>query len=390
MSALTTSRPSKDSLRVSTLLDVVPLVPDVPLPTAAHSSGKRPPSPPPSSTASDDSRAVSPDSCYSPLPSLTHSSPSSSSSSLHSVPERTNEHLAVLLPKHLWKPDSLASQCDNFFCGVKFSIFDRRHHCRKCGGVFCNACTSRETPLLDASNLSFIHPPRNVPLTSFASPISPITPSRVCDDCWDQVHGTPSTPRTPDLIRPSFSRMLSSPVSMLKSPLSASPTTSHSSSLSSSLATAPAHPLASSDTACLLATAAPIARKTRSLRNTPSTSSLNSNRRITLRAAHLTLPPDLERSYGELDAYPLKRSSVLCKATGGGRWEPKQEPALVGYRPPVPGAKAAYELEIEEQEREEKVRKANPIVRDGAFQYRFTREPEPTMISRTPFTQSTF
>lgn len=55
----------------------------------------------------------------------------------------------------------------------------------------------------------------------------------------------------------------------------------------------------------------------------------------------------------------------MCKATGGGRWEPKQEPALVGYRPPVPGAKAAYELEIEEQEREERARKANPIVRDG-------------------------
>lgn len=31
----------------------------------------------------------------------------------------------------------------------------------------------------------------------------------------------------------------------------------------------------------------------------------------------------------------------------------------------MPGAKAAYELEIEEQEREERARKANPIVRDG-------------------------
>lgn len=58
------------------------------------------PSPPPTPMAS-------PDSCYSPLPSLTHSSPSSSASSIHSVPERPNEHLAVLLPRHLWKVNRL-------------------------------------------------------------------------------------------------------------------------------------------------------------------------------------------------------------------------------------------------------------------------------------------
>ena len=38
------------------------------------------------------------------LPSLCHSSPSSSSSSLLDVPfDRPNQHLAVLLPKYLWK-----------------------------------------------------------------------------------------------------------------------------------------------------------------------------------------------------------------------------------------------------------------------------------------------
>ena len=64
-------------------------------------------------------------------------------------PLRTNEHLAVLLPKHLWKvrkrtasiavmdtdlrltqADSMASRCDNFFCHVRFSLFERRHVCR--------------------------------------------------------------------------------------------------------------------------------------------------------------------------------------------------------------------------------------------------------------------
>src|SRR5262245_46334799 len=116
----------------------------------------------------------------------------------------------------LSQPDRLASRCDNFYCHVKFSIFGRRHvsspnilsniashslqHCRKCGGVFCSSCTSRAMPLLDTSNLGFLHPPRNVPLAVYESPSSPIYLSRVCDDCWEQVHGQP-TPRTPDVIQ---------------------------------------------------------------------------------------------------------------------------------------------------------------------------------------------
>ena len=60
---------------------------------------------------------------------------------------RPNEHLAVLLPKSLWKasvidtsapahvahlrrdaqPDSQASRCDIFLCSKSFSIFERRH-----------------------------------------------------------------------------------------------------------------------------------------------------------------------------------------------------------------------------------------------------------------------
>ncbi|RDB29151.1 1-phosphatidylinositol-3-phosphate 5-kinase FAB1B [Hypsizygus marmoreus] len=388
MSALTTSRPHVVALDIP----VVDVGDDVLC--TVDSSGEHSAAVPTAVPAHR--RVASPDSCYSPLPSLTHSSPSSSASSLHSVPERTNEHLAILLPEHLWKPDSAATRCDNLYCGTKFSMRKRRHHCRKCGDIFCAACTSHTTPLLDTSNLKFLYPPRNVPLSTFASPASPIISSRVCDDCWDQVHGNPSSPRTPDLIRPSASRMLSSPMSMFKSPLSSSPAASGNSSLSSSIEAISSmsnHPLAASDTAALLATAAPRARKTCSLRTAPSNSSLNSARRMAVRTAHLTLPPELEhRSYGELDAYPLKRSSLLCKASGGGRWEPKQDPVFAGYRPPVPGGKALYELEIERHDRAERARKENPIVKDGEFQYRFPREcePEPIDIARGSFTMSTF
>lgn len=60
-----------------------------------------------------------------------------------STTPRANEHLAVLLPKNLWKvsarvrpyctashlrqPDPLASTCDNFYCRVKFTVLERRH-----------------------------------------------------------------------------------------------------------------------------------------------------------------------------------------------------------------------------------------------------------------------
>ncbi|CCO27934.1 hypothetical protein BN14_01924 [Rhizoctonia solani AG-1 IB] len=76
--------------------------------------------------------------------------------------ERPNERLAVLLPKSLWKPDNMADECDIWTCTTKFSLFERRHHCRKCGGVFCQACSSQQTLLLDTTNLPFFYPPSDL------------------------------------------------------------------------------------------------------------------------------------------------------------------------------------------------------------------------------------
>lgn len=80
----------------------------------------------------------------------------------------------------------------------------------------------------------------------------------------------------------------------------------------------------------------------------------------------IAVPSDLDpqqRSLGELDAYPLRRSSIICKATGGGRWQPKNSPPRIGVR--IPGCKAPYELEMEREDAEERRRRMNPIVRDG-------------------------
>lgn len=65
---------------------------------------------------------------------------------------------------------------------------------------------------------------------------------------------------------------------------------------------------------------------------------------------------------GELAAYPLRHASAICKASGGGRWEPKPV-NLVGYRPH--GTKLPYEIELEREEEEKRRERENPIIIDG-------------------------
>lgn len=44
----------------------------------------------------------------------------------------------VLAP--LWIPDAHASKCSR--CETIFSLINRRHHCRNCGDIVCDACSS--------------------------------------------------------------------------------------------------------------------------------------------------------------------------------------------------------------------------------------------------------
>ncbi len=69
-----------------------------------------------------------------------------------------------------WISDSETKVCMSVACkstpegmgGAMFTTFLRRHHCRNCGGVYCDKCTSHKMPILA---LGFI------------------TPVRVCDSC---------------------------------------------------------------------------------------------------------------------------------------------------------------------------------------------------------------
>merc|ERR1719270_16801 len=69
-----------------------------------------------------------------------------------------DDHAAV------WVPDSEAGTC--MHCKkVQFTLVNRRHHCRKCGVVCCNACSSKR----------------------FLLPAQSSKPLRVCMTCYDEL-----------------------------------------------------------------------------------------------------------------------------------------------------------------------------------------------------------
>lgn len=46
----------------------------------------------------------------------------------------------------IWKPDDESRSCD--MCNSIFSLINRRHHCRQCGGIFCGSCSEQKLPVL--------------------------------------------------------------------------------------------------------------------------------------------------------------------------------------------------------------------------------------------------
>ncbi|CAP68721.1 uncharacterized protein PODANS_7_6900 [Podospora anserina S mat+] len=70
--------------------------------------------------------------------------------------------------KH-WKLDQDALICDHATCKKSFNTFTRRHHCRRCGNIFCGAHSDYQIPLDQDANYN----PRGVP-------------SRACAHCFNQ------------------------------------------------------------------------------------------------------------------------------------------------------------------------------------------------------------
>ncbi|KAL0145919.1 hypothetical protein V8B55DRAFT_1583501 [Mucor lusitanicus] len=79
-----------------------------------------------------------------------------------------------LLPKCLWVPDHETNQCQfqqtkrHLRCSTRFSFFQRKHHCRRCGAIVCQRHSGNRLPLF---NTSRIHSTTG-------------QWSRVCDNCF--------------------------------------------------------------------------------------------------------------------------------------------------------------------------------------------------------------
>ena len=41
-----------------------------------------------------------------------------------------------------WKVSEFTKYCQDIDCNQKFGMINRKHHCRFCGEIFCNSCTS--------------------------------------------------------------------------------------------------------------------------------------------------------------------------------------------------------------------------------------------------------
>mmetsp|Transcript_5369 Transcript_5369/g.11084 ORF Transcript_5369/g.11084 Transcript_5369/m.11084 type:complete len:626 (+) Transcript_5369:647-2524(+) len=65
-----------------------------------------------------------------------------------------------------WVKDEFVLSCDA--CDTKFTMSIRKHHCRKCGSVFCARCASKYAPLPELGY------PKN-------------SPQRVCESCYTKV-----------------------------------------------------------------------------------------------------------------------------------------------------------------------------------------------------------
>lgn len=100
------------------------------------------------------------------IASLTASLSSSSLSSLGSSTLTRSSSFLDEPSKAHWKANSSSNSCNS--CSTPFSLFNRRHHCRHCGELFCDKCSSYEVRLDPGCNFHILG-----------------QKVRACDSCFD-------------------------------------------------------------------------------------------------------------------------------------------------------------------------------------------------------------
>lgn len=85
-----------------------------------------------------------------------------------------------------WERDEEASDCRG--CGRRFTFFLRKHHCRRCGRIFCDPCSSKRSQL-GAADL-VVDPSLPGMAASEA-----LTPTRICNNCHAELQLPPQLQR---------------------------------------------------------------------------------------------------------------------------------------------------------------------------------------------------
>ncbi|KAF2266488.1 hypothetical protein CC78DRAFT_578190 [Lojkania enalia] len=89
--------------------------------------------------------------------------------------------IAGPITRNHWQPDSSTLVCTASACHAPFSFFNRRHHCRKCGGIFCWQHSQKQVRL---NEHALFHPEGDM--------------QRACDRChsqfriWEQMRSSRS------------------------------------------------------------------------------------------------------------------------------------------------------------------------------------------------------
>ncbi|KAJ2503698.1 hypothetical protein GGH96_000038 [Coemansia sp. RSA 1972] len=105
------------------------------------------------------------------------------------------------LPESAWEPDEATHSCRQ--CSRRFTLFVRRHHCRRCGLLFCDTCSAHRTLLAlptRAENGNITHDD-DTPLARLVGARSThwrFRDHRVCDPCCQTVARLP--PAYPDSV----------------------------------------------------------------------------------------------------------------------------------------------------------------------------------------------
>ena len=87
---------------------------------------------------------------------------------------------------HEWVDDSKASNCYN--CETEFSMFNRRHHCRYCGKIFCHTCSSKTIHIPKyLKKFNTTEHKRDWNLLHIFNNDNTKIRERVCDSCYDIV-----------------------------------------------------------------------------------------------------------------------------------------------------------------------------------------------------------